>query len=308
MRAPWPFGHFGLKILSVALAAMLWMIVSGEETVERGLRVPLEFQQFPSDLEVRGEMPSTVDVRVRGGSGTLSRLAASDIVAVLDLHGARPGRRLYHLTPDQVRAPFGVEVTQLAPPSVALLFETTGSRQVPVTPAVDGRPAPGFLVGMISADPAVVDVVGPESAVNTVSEAITEPVSIADARQTVRDSVSVGFLDPSVRLKTPRAAIVTVEIVPAPLERVVRARPVHLRNLGAGLSGQALPSVVNVSLRGDRDPLNHLAPDDIDAYVDLAGLGAGQYSLTVHAAAAGDIGVTAVVPATVQVRISGVQD
>ena len=36
MKAPWPFGHFGLKVLSVGLAVMLWMVVSGEETVERG--------------------------------------------------------------------------------------------------------------------------------------------------------------------------------------------------------------------------------------------------------------------------------
>ena len=37
----WPFRHFGLKLLSVALAVLLWMVVSGEETVERGLRDPL---------------------------------------------------------------------------------------------------------------------------------------------------------------------------------------------------------------------------------------------------------------------------
>ena len=76
MKAPWPFGHLGLKALSVAFAAILWFIVSGEETVERGLRVPLEFQQFPAGLELQEEMPSTVDVRVRGGSGTLSRLTS----------------------------------------------------------------------------------------------------------------------------------------------------------------------------------------------------------------------------------------
>ena len=51
------------------------MIVSGEETVERGLRVPLELQQVPAGLELRGDVPTTVDVRVRGGSGALSRVA-----------------------------------------------------------------------------------------------------------------------------------------------------------------------------------------------------------------------------------------
>src|SRR2546425_10510861 len=102
----WPFRHFGLKLLSVGLALSLWMIVSGEETVERGLRVPLELQQFPAGLELQGEAPSNVDIRVRGSSGALARLSPGDIVAVLDLRGARTGGRLFHLTADQVRAPF----------------------------------------------------------------------------------------------------------------------------------------------------------------------------------------------------------
>ena len=39
--------HAGLKALSLGLAVLLWIVVAGEENVERGLRVPLELQQFP---------------------------------------------------------------------------------------------------------------------------------------------------------------------------------------------------------------------------------------------------------------------
>ena len=67
------------------------MVVSGEETVERGLRVPLELTQVPAGLELLGDVPATVDVRVRGASGTLSRVGAGDVVAVLDLHTAQSG-------------------------------------------------------------------------------------------------------------------------------------------------------------------------------------------------------------------------
>ena len=76
----WPFRHFGLKLLSLALALLLWMVVAGEEIVERGLRVPLELQQMPSGVEVLGDIPTTVDVRVRGGSGTLSRVGLGTFV------------------------------------------------------------------------------------------------------------------------------------------------------------------------------------------------------------------------------------
>jgi hypothetical protein len=35
-----PFRHFGLKALSVVIAALLWVLVGGEKIVERSLRVP----------------------------------------------------------------------------------------------------------------------------------------------------------------------------------------------------------------------------------------------------------------------------
>ena len=146
----WVFGNVWLKLLSLGLALLLWMVVSGEEMVERGLRVPLELTQVPAGVELLGDVPTTVDVRVRGASGTLSRVGPGDVVAVIDLHTVRPGRRLFPLTPEQVRVPFGVEIMQVLPSTVTMAFEPSASRDVPVMPAVEGRPAPGYVVGRVN--------------------------------------------------------------------------------------------------------------------------------------------------------------
>ena len=304
IKRPWPFQHIGLKIVSLLLAVLLWMAVAGEETVERGLRVPLELQQYPVGLELTGDLPTTVDVRVRGASGTMSRVAAGEVVAVLDLRGARPGRRLFPLTPEKVTAPFGVEVVQVTPSAVAITFEPSAMRQVPVVPAVDGRPAPGYVVGQLSADPPVVEVIGPESAVKRATEALTEPVSISGARGQVRETVTVGLLDPALRLKNPRPAVVTIQVVPAPLERTIRSRPVHLRNLAPLLEAEAMPSVVDVTVRGSRDALSRVEADEVVAYIDVSGLGPGEYTLTTHAEASRDAGVVRIEPSAVKVQIT----
>jgi YbbR domain-containing protein len=299
----WPFRHFGLKVLSFAIAVMLWMVVSGDEIVERGLRVPLELQQLPAGVELTGEVPATVDVRVRGGSTALSRVSPTDVVAMLDLRSAQPGRRVFPMTQDQVRVPFGVDVVQITPSAIAMVLETSASKQVPVSPAVEGRPAPGYVVGSMVAEPAVVEVVGPESAVKRLTEAVTEPVSIEGAHDRVRETVRLGVVDAALRLKISRAAVVTVQIVPAPLEHTFRARPVHLRNVAANLTARAEPAVVDVTLRGSRETLGRIDPDQVVAYVDLGGLGMGQYQLAVHADATRDAGVTHMEPSTVQIWI-----
>src|SRR5262249_52050308 len=270
----WPFRHLGLKLVALALAVLLWMAVAGEEIVERGLRIPLELQQMPAGVELTGEVPTAVDVRVRGASGTLSRLGAGDIVAVLDLRGARAGRRLFPLTPEQVRVPIGVDIVQVMPSGIAMVFEMSVTRMVPVVPSVDGRPAPGFVVGTLKADPANVEIVGPESAVRRATDALTDPVLTAGAKDRVQETVMIGMLDPSLRIKTARNAVVTVQMEPAPLERTYRNRPVHLRGLAANLIAQAEPAVVDVMLRGSRETLGRIGGDEVTAYVDRAGLGA----------------------------------
>jgi len=304
MKAPWPFGHLGLKTLSIGIALLLWLFVSGDETVERGLRVPLEFQQFPAGVEMMGEAPSLIDVRVRGGSSTLSRLGAGDIVAQLDLKAARVGRRLYQITPEQVRVPFGVQVVQVTPPTIVLAFEISATKQVPVVPELDGEPAPGFVIGTTQVDPPTVEVVGPESAIARVVQATTEPVPVAGARNAVKDTVTIGLLDPSLRLKTPRLAQVTVDVIPGPVERAFRERPVHLVNLDSNLVARATPHAVEVVVRGSREGVGEMEMDEVVASVDLAGLGVGTYTLPVHVESPVHAGIARVLPATLQVTIN----
>src|SRR5205823_9263325 len=133
---------------------------------------------------------------------------------------------------------------------------------VPVEPSVEGRPAPGYVAGKARVDPDSVEVIGPESAVKRATEALTEPVSVEGARDRVREVVTIGVLDPALRVKSPRVATVTVPILAAPQERTMRGLPLRLHNLGPNVAADAVPSVVTVVLRGSREVLNRVEPDD----------------------------------------------
>src|SRR5262245_37211822 len=96
--------HAGLKIVSVALAVLLWMMVSSPlASVERGLRIPLELQNLPENLEMVEPPQESVDVRIRGTADALGRISPGDLVASVDLSSAQPGRRLFHLSPERVK-------------------------------------------------------------------------------------------------------------------------------------------------------------------------------------------------------------
>ena len=292
--------HLGLKFISIVLAGLLWLLVSGEQIVERALRIPLEFTNLPPQLEVVGEPPTVVDVRVRGSSGALSRIAAGELVAVVDMRAARTGRRLFHLTGADVRTPFGIEVVQVNPSSVSMTFELSSSKVVPVVPAVEGDPAAGYVVGTVTAEPSTVEVIGPVSALSGLTEAITEPVSVSGASQPVNESVTIGVQDSSVRLRNAQTARVSVSISPAPVEWVLTEVPVSARNATGVV--QITPRTVTVEVRGPRE----LATSDIsafEAYVDAAGLRPGQLLLPVRIVAPSRVGVVRIEPAQVRVRV-----
>jgi len=298
-----PFRHLGLKALSVGIAVLLWLSVSGEQIVERSLHVPLELQNIPDRFELVGIPPDAVDARLRGTSGILSHLQPGDVVAVLDLGSARAGRKLYPLTADNVHGPFGIQVTQVSPSSVTLQFEPVNVRSVRVVPNVEGQPADGFMVASIGCQPESVDVVGPDSLLEQLDRVMTDAIPIAGARRPVRETVTLGVASPGLRLKDTTRATVTVDIRPVPVERVVKGVALRMQNLAPALSGQVTPHEASVTLRGPREVVDQVEPGQLTAFVDLAQRGPGRYNLEVHVEPLPHVEILHVEPAIAIVRV-----
>lgn len=302
--APFPLRNIGLKFLSICIATLLWLIVAGDRVVERALRVPVEYQNLPAGLEIVGNPVDMVEVRLRGSSGALARLAPSDTSAVVDLRSARPGRRLFHLTAAHVNVPYGIDVVQVAPATLPIQFENSAVRVLPVRPSIEGRPAPGYEVVGVTSDPATVEVVGPESALRSLGEAMTEPVSIADERRPLREVVTVGVADPSVRLRRPTSATVTVQIAEGDSRRTLTDVPVAISNADHRTRVQLLTPTVAVTLKGTDEAMKNMSLSSLHAQVDAAGLAAGEHAVEVRVLAPQGVMVEAIAPRTVRLRVS----
>ena len=93
--------------------------------------------------------------------------------------------------------------------------------------------------GGMTAEPATVEVVGPESRVRQLTEATTEPVSVAGSRERVsRRRHRRGCRCRGAARHSRQSATVIVEILPAPVERELAGVPVRWRNLGGGLAAR----------------------------------------------------------------------
>jgi hypothetical protein len=299
-----PFRDFWLKAVAVAIAVLLWFTVAGEPVVERGLEIPLELENVPAELEISSAPPDTVSVRVRGTSRVVSRLDSSEVAAVLDLGDEGPGRRLFDMFSDRVEVPPGIEITSVVPATVTLTLERKGvPRMVPVVPDIEGEPAPGLAVGSIETDPDSVEVIGPETRLAELREALTGPVSVAGASEDVVTEVTVVVADPTLRLVEPVSARVVVQIVAAPVEKTLHDVPIEIQS-GQSHGVSVEPKHVAIGVRGTGAAIAAIAETDLRASIDLDGLPPGSYRLAVQIESIdGSVVVSDIEPSSVQVSL-----
>jgi hypothetical protein len=126
------FANATLKLLSLGVSFLLWTTYTSEPFAEVGFQVPLEFTSMPPRLEISGDVPTSVHVRVRGRSALLRRLVAADLNLRVDLKVGKEGVSEIRITPDMVGAPYGVTVVQVSPSAFQV---TLVPRRAPAPPA-----------------------------------------------------------------------------------------------------------------------------------------------------------------------------
>jgi hypothetical protein len=200
--------NLGLKLVSLALAVGLWANVARDPIAEVEMRVPIEFHNLPTNLEVDSANFTEAQIRVRGPERLIHQLQTGDVRAEIDLAAVNPGERTFDLTARHVHLPKDLEVVQIIPGQFHLSFDTRDVRTVEVRPRMTGSFASGLRVAQVIADPPKVTISGPRRRVEAVEAAITDAV---DASGTVT-----------------RATFVTQAYVPDPLIQVVHPTPIRV--------------------------------------------------------------------------------
>ena len=200
--------NLGLKLLSLALATVLWLAVTRDPIAEVAVEVPIEFHHFPANLEISSENIPQAQIRVRGPERVVRRLQTSDIHAEIDLNGARAGERTFDLSAHQIRAPHDLEVEQVVPSQLRLAFDARMTRELEVHPRVIGTFAVGYSIAQVIVDPPRITVTGPKERVERVEAAITDPVDVS------------GIMD--------RGSFVTNAYVSDPLIQVAHSEPIRV--------------------------------------------------------------------------------
>ena len=106
---------WSLKLLSLAIAIVLWLLVTGQnQPVTAHVNVQLNFIR-PQSLEISNDPPRTVDVMLTGSRNKLDDLTSLDLVATVDISDQRAGERVLRLADKaQIILPQGIRSTHFS--------------------------------------------------------------------------------------------------------------------------------------------------------------------------------------------------
>lgn len=111
-----------LKLVSLALAVILWFIVVSGNRSEIVIDVPVEFINLSPSLEIT-DAPKTISIGLEGQERLLKKLKHDDISVVIDLNGYTAGKILYPLSEDNVRLPKSFVIKSIYPGKISLTLK-----------------------------------------------------------------------------------------------------------------------------------------------------------------------------------------
>jgi len=281
-----------LKLLSLALAVVIWVLVSRTLSSTKTLRVALVLHT-PADVFILERRSREIQVTVEGPRPAMDRLLAdtSKLRVEIDLE-----RKLGNDLPKDFEAPHVVNVPivpsdirnlppeitvverKLRPDSVPVKLDEIISKRLAVEPDFHGSVKEGFQMYQFYVQPREVDVRGPRSVLSQRETISTEPIRIDGLERLWKPQPPLDRSDKRAGLADcldpdPPTVEVWIEVVPIEEKRIVRNVPIEVR----GLSGfhyillnteltEPYDEIPEVEVRG---PQNLLANLKLRAFVDL---------------------------------------
>ncbi|MBI4925465.1 MAG: hypothetical protein HY843_06025 [Bdellovibrio sp.] len=265
--------HFGVKLISIVIAVVLWTVVIGSRTVEITKEIPVSFVQ-PADLIIANEVPDHISFQLMGPKAFLRAISDRREEPIrINLSGLKPGLITHRFLTEDIHVPIGVKVISIHPASVGVKLEPIKKKDVPVKVELRGIPAEGFQIAKTEVKPSHVRIKGAESKIEGIAEILTKPIDISELEENTTRDVSLELMQRDVQLDGP---LPKVTIFIEPTSANYRIRNVEVRILSPH---QIIvqEKTVTVFVRTNTKNLRTVNRSQVFAMVDLRGKPKGKY-------------------------------
>lgn len=245
------------KVVCLTLSLMLFLFYRMSTLEERFFSVPLVIETN-GDLVPASAYPHMVKISLRGESDTIYPIQESDVVAFMDLSQYNKEGEFRLVIQTRLKGtaldvePLEVHVE---PTEINLRVEHRVIKKVPVTPSFKGYPAAGFEFIGYALNPAVVEISGPRSAVEKISDLVTEPIELSGRDNTFDGLVMLVKRNSLVNISDDGKLAFSVTISQTTLVKTFEDVPFYFENLSSDFSVETDKVSGTVQLKGTQNDL-----------------------------------------------------
>jgi hypothetical protein len=263
-------GNLPLKLTSLVLALLLWLLASGEEPASSLLQVQVAVKPPAGRIMIRPL--EQVQALVVGPRRELLKLSTAPLRLARVLPDTLEADEVrLELGPGEIELPrgVGVRVQDLQPRVLTVELDSTVQRVVPVAPVVHLRADSGYVLAGVSVVPGMVRLLGPRDLVGRVDSVRTVALELFGGEPRVERRLALdtaGFGPVRVH---PASVTARVDL-DAITERLLTGVPVRLASED-GVALRSTPETVTVRLRGREARLGAIALETIVVVADWSG-------------------------------------
>ena len=219
-----------LKLVSLLLALLIWVTLSGRQTEEDTKQsrvyqqIPLVFSNIPPSMKLNMDHYQ-IRVTISGNREDLEALDDGRIQIKLNLEGLRSGSYNLPLTRDNVIIPDNLrdlEVVDIIPDVVHLDLEEFSEKPLRISMEAIGEPAENFEFVDLILTPPVVTIEGPTRQVKDLILLLADPVYIDNLSESQRGRVSFDF-----RSQIPSRAVIKEDLSDLYYEVIIKEKVIE---------------------------------------------------------------------------------
>lgn len=188
------------------LSFIFWYLNSLGKEIDANIKYPVRYINLPKDRVLVEDLPSRLDLYLKGPGYSILKLKLSGnrapvILDVSSLNYRRvPGSRTlsYYLIASELVPKLSnqlhadCDITAISPDTLFFSFDRVVSKKVPVKPAIEVNTERQYFVkGRILADPDSVTITGPRHILDTVMSVPTANKKLSGLREPVRKNVNL---------------------------------------------------------------------------------------------------------------------
>ncbi|MCM2283491.1 MAG: CdaR family protein [Desulfobacula sp.] len=257
------------------------------EPVETDLLFPVDFSNIPENMVLTEFHTDKIEIRIRAAPRLMERLNTETIRYPVDLYtdlafdpagdfdSIEPGEYLIPVYKKRIPMNPAIKILAVKPAYVSVRLEKKVRKFFQIKVPYTGTPAQGYTALEATTDPPGVELIGPESVIESIFELKTKPIDLTNVNEAFKKKIPLDLEDPSVVFFPDQVVTVTV-----PLEQQLVSKTIDIPVLAGNTDFQVKiePAEIILTIKGPFDKLSSKEIlDRIYAYIDLKDMKPGVY-------------------------------